>query len=450
MISLKKYYYQLRSLNAKMLYTIGMALLSAALIYFLFSGTGDLIVDRYYMSSDAVSARKAQICTEFSSYVNSRNITSSDSAAIAAWSKEHDYVTLLIYNGSDLRMSAREGKLEQGKNVLNYEQTQYAAQFGKLYPIHFADGVYEIGISENSQQREYTVNTIVALVAASIAFIAVMLMYVQKLTRRIVHLARDADTIGRGNLKKPIFVDGSDEVAMLGGEMDNMRRSVIKRMENERKAWQANSDLITSISHDIRTPMTSMIGYLELLKAAEPGDTERIQQFTQSAYAKAMELKDLTDELFKYFLVFGKADLELNREDIDAMALFEQLLGEPVIELRDQGFTIETSELSEPCMINVDILYLKRVFDNVFSNVRKYADMEKTVTVAADTDRNTLTVRVTNYISKSRSKADSTKIGLQTCYMIMEHMGGRFEVNSDDEIFSVEVKIPVLEEGEQK
>ena len=450
MIKIRKYYYQLRSLNAKMLYTICMAIFTAALIYFLCSGVGDFIVDRYYMSSDAVSARKAQICTQFSSYVNSRNIASSDSAAIAAWSKDHDYVTLLIYNGSDLRMRAREGKLEQGKNILSYEQTQYAAQFGKLYPIHFADGVYEIGISENSQQREYTVNTIVALVAASIAFVSVMLMYVQKTTRRIVHLARDADTIGRGNLEKPIVIDGSDEIAMLGGEMDNMRKSVIKRMENERRAWQANSDLITSISHDIRTPMTSMIGYLELLKATEPGDAERIQQFTQSAYSKAMELKDLTDELFKYFLVFGKADIDLNREDIDAMALLEQLLGEPVIEMRDLGFTVDTFELTKPVMINVDILYLKRVVDNVFSNVRKYADMEKPVTVAADTDTKTLTISVTNYISKSRSKADSTKIGLQTCYMIMEHMGGRFEVNSDEEMFNVEIKIPIPEEGEQK
>lgn len=441
---MKKIYFQLRSLNAKMLYTIAMATVTALLVYFVCEATGSFIVDRYYMSSEAVSARKAQICTELSSYISSRSITSNDSPAIAAWSKEHDYVTLLVYHGSDLRM-VRGGRLEQTKNVSNYEQAQIAAQFGKLYPIRFADGVFEVGISENSQQREYTVNTIVSICAGSIAFIVVMLLYVRRMTSRIIRLAADAETIGRGNLEKPIVIDGSDELAMLGGEMDNMRRSVIKRMENERRAWQANSDLITSISHDIRTPMTSMIGYLELLKSADIHDEDSIRQFTESAYGKAMQLKDLTDELFKYFLVFGKADLDLNREDIDAMALFEQLLGELIFELRDQGFTVESTELTEPCMINVDILYLKRVFDNVFSNIRKYADIEKPVTVSAKAEKGNLHVRVANYISPTRSKADSTKIGLQTCDMITEHMGGSFEVGSDEETFHVHIRLPLLE-----
>lgn len=86
--------------------------------------------------------------------------------------------------------------------------------------------------------------------------------------------------------------------------------------------------------------MTTMIGYLGLLNESGFEDRERCSQFCSSAYDKAMELKDLTDELFKYFLVFGRSDLEMNMEPFDGRLLTEQLLSEAEFDLGDAGFTI--------------------------------------------------------------------------------------------------------------
>lgn len=433
-----------QSLNAKMLYIILFALLSALLVFFAIYGAGNLAVEKIYMSPEAVAARKADIYSQFNRYVTSNNISGSDSAAVASWTGDNDYITILIYKGRDLNMRASDGKAQSSSNMQSYERLQYASQYGKLYPMRFADGVYHIAIGDSTQVREYAVNRITAVIIASVTFVFVMLWYVRRLTLRIIRLSHEAVVIGAGDLEGPINASGDDELSMLAREMDNMRRSVIERMGNERRAWEANSELITAISHDIRTPMTSLIGYLGLLNESSFDDAERCRQFSTSAYDKAMELKDLTDELFKYFLVFGKSELEMNIEPFDGRFLLEQLLGEAEFELRDLGFTTSHIEFEGECSVAADPLYLKRVVDNLVSNLKKYADKSRPVMIITELKDSSLSVCVSNYIAKSMDRVESTKIGIRTCEKIMQHMGGSFSTIRDEEHFAAEFVLPAV------
>lgn len=432
-----------RSLDAKMLYLILLAALIALLVFLVIYGAGNLAVETIYMSPEAVSARKADIYTRFSAYVSANSVEGTDSAAVARWTAENQYVTILIYKGRDLNMSVSEGYVRPSDKLDSFEPMQYSSQYGNLYPMRFADGQYHIAIGDSSQSREYIVNRFVAVVAASITFVLVMLWYMRRLTRRIIRLSREALEIGAGDLQRPISTQGVDELAMLAREMDNMRCSVIERMGNESRAWQANSELITAISHDIRTPMTSMIGYLGLINEDGFENVERCRQFSSAAYDKAMELKDLTDELFKYFLVFGRSELDLNMELFDARLLLEQLLGEAEFDLRDAGFSINNIEFKGECSINADPLYLKRVLDNLVSNVKKYADKSRPVLVISELEGDHLSLCISNYIARSMDKVESTKIGLRTCEKILHHMGGSFTCTRDEEHFAAEFTIPV-------
>lgn len=194
-------------------------------------------------------------------------------------------------------------------------------------------------------------------------------------------------------------------------------------MGNESHAWEANAELITAISHDIRTPMTSMLGYLGLLNDSGFEDKERCRQFTASAYAKAMDLKELTDELFRYFLVYGKAELELSLESYDGRLLLEQLLGEAEFDLIDSGFRVQRIEFKGECSVSADPLYLKRTLDNMISNIKKYADPERPIMVITELTDGKLSVCISNYVKRSMDKVESTKIGIRTCRKIMEAMG---------------------------
>ncbi len=348
-------------------------------------------------------------------------------------------MTIVIYQSEE-----NSARVSRGRVSSSGPAPVLDSQYGKLYPMRFADGVYQIAIGDSSQNRELAVNILIAVVLAGISYIAIQLHYTSRLTRRIVSLSREAAEVSAGDLEKPISARGSDEIAALANDMDAMRCSVIERMGNERRAWEANSELITAISHDIRTPMTSLIGYLGLMKESNLPDEQR-KQFTQSAYDKAMELKSLTDELFRYFLVFGRADLDMDLETLDARLLLEQLLGEAEFDLRDSGFEVQREEFEGECSVRADAMYLKRVIDNLISNIKKYADRSRPVLLLGEHREHRLILRFSNTIARKMDRVESTKIGLRTCEKIMSHMGGQFAVENDGERFTASLSLPVQE-----
>ncbi len=427
------------NLNFKTLTVSLIGILLGLAVYFLVQSAGRYFIETEYMSSDAVNARKAEIYRQFVNFVSSEQLSGHNSAAVARWTDEHEHVIIYLFETGQARQSYSGGKADVPHLPRSYD----SAVYGKLYPVRFTDGIYHIAISDTSQDHQLMLLKIIAFCCAGIAFLLLHLLYTQNLTKRIIALSKEAALVSSGDLWRSIEADGNDELSQLAGSMDEMRRSVIQRMGKETQAWQANSELITAISHDIRTPMTSLIGYLALLNDGGFEDEERAKSFAASAYNKAMELKDLTDQLFRYFLVYGKAELELEMEEFDAVLLLGQMAAEAEFELSDAGFKLQNIELEGEYRVMADPKYLKRVFDNIVSNIKKYADRDMPVVFVSELSGNELSLCVSNSISRSMNKAESTKIGLRTCEKIMASMGGSFTVNSDAEHFAAELKLPV-------
>ena len=429
------------SLNAKMLYVCVGGLLLALAVFLLINRLGMLLVDKVYMSDDAVKQRKNEIYSDFSAYVKANSVSGRDSLSVAKWTDGQPYVTVVIFRGADQRRFHND-KTEQENGVhSSYDYHNY----GTLYLVRFEDGLYQVALSDSSDTRQRGIVRASSVFTAFFAFILLYMWYTRRLTGRIIKLSKDAVEVSSGELEKVISSDGSDEIAALALSMDEMCRSVMQRMGNESRAWEANAELITAISHDIRTPMTSMLGYLGLLNDSGFEDKERCRQFTASAYAKAMDLKELTDELFRYFLVYGKAELELSLESYDGRLLLEQLLGEAEFDLIDSGFRVQRIEFKGECSVSADPLYLKRTLDNMISNIKKYADPERPIMVITELTDGKLSVCISNYVKRSMDKVESTKIGIRTCRKIMEAMGGSFTIASDGEHFAAEFALPAVE-----
>lgn len=421
-----------------MLYVSLLGVLLGAVLYFSMVALGQMLIDTVYMREENVAQRKAEIYSRLNSYVTRNEISGKDTAALAQWTAENDYVTVLLYDSGSHHRSFSGGKAIGADGEIVYD----SAQYGRLYPLRFSDGVYLIAIVDNSQVRESLLVNAAAVAVAGGGFILLLLLYMNHLTRRIIALSRAAEELGAGKLEQSISAQGSDEVSTLARSMEEMRLSLLQQMGSESRAWQANTELLTAISHDIRTPMTSMIGYLGLLNDSDFSDVERCRQFSRSAYSKAMDLKDLTDELFKYFLVFGSAELELDMERYDGRLLLEQLVSEAAFTLTEAGFRVQRMEFEGECSILADPLYLKRVMDNLVSNVMKYGDKAKRVVMLSELQNGQLGLCISNSITRSLDRVESTKIGLRTCKRIMEQMQGSFSTETDGEHFAAELRIP--------
>ena len=421
-----------------MLYVSLLGVLLGAVLYFSMVALGQMLIDTVYMREENVAQRKAEIYSRLSSYVIRNDVSGKDTAALAQWTAENNYVTILLYDNGSRHRGFSGGKAIGTDSEIVYD----SARYGRLYPLRFSDGVYLIAIVDNSQVRESLLVNAAAVAIAGGGFILLLLLYMNYLTRRIIVLSRAAEELGAGKLEQSISAQGSDELSALARSMEEMRLSLIHQIGSESRAWQANTELLTAISHDIRTPMTSMIGYLGLLNESDFSDVERCRQFSRSAYSKAMDLKDLTDELFKYFLVFGSAELKLEMERYDGRLLLEQLVSEAEFSLTEAGFRVQRMEFSGECSILTDPLYLKRVMDNLVSNVMKYGDKSKRVVILSELQNGLLSLCISNSITRSLNRVESTKIGLRTCKRIMEQMGGSFSTETDGEHFAAELRIP--------
>ena len=156
-----------------------------------------------------------------------------------------------------------------------------------------------------------------------------------------------------------------------------------------------------------------------------------------------MELKDLTDELFRYFLVFGRAELEMDLQPYDAPLLLEQLLGEAQFDLQEAGFDVQRSGEATGGSVTADPMYLKRVLDNLISNIKKYAERGEPVLLLTEQSGDRITVCFSNTVSRSMDRVESTKIGVRTCEKIMTYMGGSFLTRSENGHYSAEFSLPL-------
>ncbi|MDE7219382.1 MAG: HAMP domain-containing protein, partial [Oscillospiraceae bacterium] len=167
----------------------------------------------------------------------------------------------------------------------------------EMHQIRCADGTLYVSTSPAVLGYE-GLGRAAGLLLALAGFCAVTVPYIVRLLRRLGELSREAGVLMAGDLDHVIHVKGRDEISGLGEDIERLRRSVLARIEGEREAVGANSRLITSLSHDIRTPLTKLTGYLDILLYRKYETSEEHDAFLRLASEKAAQLKALTDQLF--------------------------------------------------------------------------------------------------------------------------------------------------------
>lgn len=411
-------------------------------VYYAASTIGYSQIASRYQTQEAQQARIRKAVTEFQIYVKANNLSSRDMEAISAWTVSQDYVSLVLFkDGRPKFQSGSAGASE----FSNSQPTDYYREYYDAYslsPVLFSDGIYQVSVDEYSYVRLYTICEIASLILAFATMLTCVLIYIRRLTTRIKKLSVAAKEIENGNLDYPVPEGGNDEISVLAAGMNTMRVSVKERIQGETTARRANADLVTAMSHDIRTPLTTLIGYLELLQSKAYSSESQREDYVNSAHDKAMRLKELTDELFRYFLVYDESDIPVNIEEFDSAILIEQLLGEPIIELRNSGRRVIVNSTRAGCTILADVMCLKRVFDNVFSNVKKHSDPNKPVIILVQPENdNALHICVTNSIPPTPNLVESTRVGLKTCSKLMRSMGGNFTTVLDGNKFMAEIVV---------
>lgn len=427
----------------------------------------DYVTKTAYTSPEAVQRNVGEAYESLEDFIASEHVEATDSEKLKKWVEEYEDVYLYIWDNKNTYIfeagwyatSVGDEETSPDEDTILNENTDQDeekridrdtfVEDTQNRIIKFEDREYYVFIDLYKQLRWQEGMGIASIVLSFLAMLSFILYYHGRMVKRIVALATDVGRVKAGDLEYCIEGTRNDEIGMLADSVDEMRDSILKKHQSEKEAWEANNQLITSMSHDIRTPLTSMIGYLDIIEGKKYESQEDLERYISSCREKAFQLKDLSDKLFQYFLVFGKKETDQELEVMDASILFQQLLSEHCAEIISYGYKVEFYFNIPEVNVRIEISSLQRLFDNIFSNIMKYADKREVICIYAETEDEKVKILAINGMPEESKKVESTRIGLKTCEKICSDLGGEFSYDEQDRMFTVRVLIPIEKASEE-
>lgn len=304
---------------------------------------------------------------------------------------------------------------------------------------------------------------LIYVIAGILVFSAAFLLLQYRSMKYIGKISSAMQSISEGDLNTSVEVVGDDEFSAMAANLNKMVEDIRDLMDREREAERTKNELITNIAHDLRTPLTSIIGYLELLRSGQnavmPPELEK--KYIDIAYTKSKRLEKLIEDLFGFTkMTYGKMAMKVGQVDI--IKLLSQLLEEFYPSFAEKNLTYELSSNVPAKVIAADGNLLARLFDNLINNAIKYGVDGKRILVKVHAEDEIVAVSVVNYghvipeqelplifnkfyrVEQSRSSSTGgTGLGLAIAKNIVEMHGGAIQVESDlnGTVFTVKLKV---------
>ena len=326
--------------------------------------------------------------------------------------------------------------------------------------------LYQTGNDSQALQRfalGSTISVLLFVLLGILLFSLVFLLLQRKMARDIETIAHAVKQISEGDLSTRLELEGEGELTDIAENLNRMEEDIQELIDKERTSEQSKTDLITNVAHDLRTPLTSILGYRELLRKNQKLSPEMQQKYLDIAYNKSVRLQKLIEELFGFTkLSYGKINMNVTKVDI--VELLAQLLEESYPNFQKNGLSYDFVSNRKSQIIEADGDLLARLFDNLIGNAIKYGKEGKRVRVSLRADREIVTIKIVNYgyvipenelplifdrfyrTDHSRTNASGpggTGLGLAIVKNITDMHHGTVSVSSDlsGTVFTVRLKI---------
>ncbi|MBE6909895.1 MAG: HAMP domain-containing histidine kinase [Ruminococcaceae bacterium] len=429
-----------RSLSVQLLLAVMLSLLAAAVAFCIFFALSNLILDKTVYGQAFTDRMEKRQLKQLQEYVNDERIDETNLHLLNVWCSRGDKVYLLLFHDGAAIYESTPSRTPQGIT----EDDSFFEDSAQEAILTLSDGTTVTArLYYYAGDAYYYWSIVISALIAFVVFFFSIIFFVRKKLRYIQRLKRELDILAGGDLNYRVTVLGEDELSELASGIDQMRRSIREHQEAEEAMRSANSQLVTAMSHDLRTPLTALLGYLELMERGKYKDEEQLRHFIGRSHEKALRIKEMADKLFEYFLVYSSEWEKPELEAVGADELIRNIWSEYAFSLESKGFTVHTDfgVLEGSLMVNIDLL--RRAFDNLYSNLLKYADPAQPVDIVSKQDGGRAVLELKNHVSPQRDAKESTNIGLNTCRRILEYHGGAYACAEADGVYTVCLSLPL-------
>ncbi|AIQ42778.1 HAMP domain-containing sensor histidine kinase [Paenibacillus sp. FSL R7-0312] len=306
--------------------------------------------------------------------------------------------------------------------------------------------------SNNAPADKAYTGMIPVVILVSLPLICCTIWMTRTITRKILLPLREltlaAEQIVQGNMDCPITYRANDEMGQFSTVFELMRTRLLESKVNQDAYEQARNELIASISHDLRTPLSSIRGYVEGLQDGVAQDRVKFERYLSIIRDKTDKLNDLIEDLFR-FSELESGQLQMNYEEIECDLLLESIVRPLEYEFAEGRARLSVVRPFPSGRVRADAVRLTQVFNNLVGNATKYAGEEAHITIAASRTGKRLNVSVSDNGTeiapehlphlferfyrgdKSRSSQwGGAGLGLAICKYIIEAHGGDIGVHT--------------------
>ena len=390
--------------------------------------------DSYYDSASVTNKMELKYARSLQRYVKKNNLKSTDTKAINRWVDQHSMLSMWMTKKGEVVYNSDTNQYDE-----DYSGSADTSRRNRPLYITFADGKTEVFFEGIFSYSVYFMLIILSVTLTAVLFLTIVLLGVRRKMRRIRDLEQEVKVLRSGNLDHEILARGDDEIEELAREINNMRKALRTQMQQELKARQNSQELVTELSHDLRTPLTSILLYSDMIQNGRCESREQMMQYVDRISVKANQLKGLTDELFEYALIGQSSAVELQTAGF--RDVFFDPLSVVISYLSEAGYRCEGEPewTDRPVYFYPD--YVPRIFDNVVSNVQKYADKSNPIRIRTKFDDHYSSICFQNRTNPEKYRRDRHRVGLKNVRKMMEAMNGLCEVDAEDaETFTVTLR----------
>lgn len=292
-------------------------------------------------------------------------------------------------------------------------------------------------------QTEYWIHLVCICVGIFIS-VFVLILLLQKKFSYIIKISSIVEEMESGNLSQRIPMDGDDELTDLALRINHLAEAMSDTLKHSEQINQERFQTMAVLSHDLRTPLTSVMSYLEFIIDGQYTDDNQLHLYAERAYEKANRIKEMSDSLFNSCI--SDLDKKNMLERVDGAIFFKTVLSDAESLLQDYGFEVDIVSFLDDCVCSllVDRSKMLRLFENIISNIRKYADNRHPVEFEMRLAEQNVIMKQTNKILVKREKdIESHLLGLKSVETSICEMSGSLSVWEEHGFFTLKIQLPI-------
>lgn len=379
---------------------------------------------------------------ELQSYIDRRGLSSRDIDKLDDWSVRNGSTMFIIYDRSRMLYSSYPLVAPVYEGRENVTEAVPAERWLPMYALTFSDKETTAMFYYNGVDAYYGKGCEILLLVSFALFPLFFFLSSRKIIRYILLLSGEIQAMEGGDLDHPITIQGDDELALLATSLDGLRLTLRQQQAEEAQAAAKVKSLITEMSHDLRTPLTTLLLYTEILRHHKYETEAQQDEYLAKIDGKARQIKQLSDNLFEYALVTRDTVVQL-----DAPTRFSQIFEEPLAEmvemLQQRGFACALELGSEDVLLTVRAQYIRRILDNIGSNLIKYADPARPIEVRFLRQEGRAGLVFRNHVLPAPPAVESTKVGLTSIETMMDKMHADCKIEQENEQFTMTLLFPI-------